>query len=932
MKSKFFLFLLVFNILVFPIIANYNLDYNVMTLRNDKNLNAIERSSIPNIVLQWKYNSTYNEPLNISYFPNENFTQSFNCSIYPEIYLDRLMSIDNNSVSIISNKSLGEVYQLSTILNINFSYPSNYIIENISSIKLDVNSFLNSSVDLAKIQIYDFVAENYISKSNLSTTKENNSIIIIDDISNYINNTGNSNFNFNLKFYIENTSGIELNYTIDAILLTITYNIIRFNRIYKISTGDINNDGNKEIAFLDEMHNIKVLDGITGELNWSFSLPNKVFCLDFGDVNFDGNDNLITISRLSGASNTYSDNITAFDIENNKSIIGYQMPYRSSAFQIEELGVGDMNNDNKEEIIFIDSIGTLYMIDGEDGDLIWNLNGALKSFVPFESGKKHGFDIELGNIDVDENLELAIAGRSNDGYGIIKVFNWKENKGELLWEFETSTSAYLANTAFGDIDNDNFNEIAVGSRRKGVIDGGKVYLFENATNTTIWNIDLNTTNIFDISFGDINFDNKDELIVGTGGVIINSTYILNGSDGSILWQYESKYEINSVELSDLDGDNNCEIIIASDTGIEVFWIDFNNNGISDLIDLDDDSDGIPDEVELNYYFTNKFSSDTDFDNLSDLFEINITLTDPRLWDTDYDNLSDYQECYKYYTNPRDPNSDHDYLTDYEDILMGLDPNDPDSDDDGYLDGAFLNDTDMDNLTDLFEIINGINPFNSDSDSDGLTDWEELFRYFTYANNSNTDNDYLSDYEEIQLGLDPLNPDSNNDGYLDGQTIPPFYLYIVLWILIISIIVSISINLRHSYQILKGKSISKKEDELKNKPLLDRINDALNGWEHQEQVVKNFSNLLSKSPNNITLNKLTRTWTQHYFNHFKMIYGLSKEEANDKALTKKVDDIKELYEKLKDTLKIKITKIKFGKYTGSLSYKIMIEEDIDILEK
>jgi hypothetical protein len=43
----------------------------------------------------------------------------------------------------------------------------------------------------------------------------------------------------------------------------------------------------------------------------------------------------------------------------------------------------------------------------------------------------------------------------------------------------------------------------------------------------------------------------------------------------------------------------------------------------------------------------------------------------------------------------------------------------------------------------------------DSDKDGLSDYEELFIYFTDVLNTDTDGDGYSDKEEIDSGFDPL---------------------------------------------------------------------------------------------------------------------------------------------------------------------------------
>lgn len=62
------------------------------------------------------------------------------------------------------------------------------------------------------------------------------------------------------------------------------------------------------------------------------------------------------------------------------------------------------------------------------------------------------------------------------------------------------------------------------------------------------------------------------------------------------------------------------------------------------------------------------------------------------------------------------------------------------------------DSDGDGLSDEVERMLGTDPFNPDTDNDGLTDYEEVCIY----------------------GTDPLNPDTDGDGYLDGEEVEAGY--------------------------------------------------------------------------------------------------------------------------------------------------------------
>ena len=97
------------------------------------------------------------------------------------------------------------------------------------------------------------------------------------------------------------------------------------------------------------------------------------------------------------------------------------------------------------------------------------------------------------------------------------------------------------------------------------------------------------------------------------------------------------------------------------------------------------------------------------------------------------------------------------------IDLGTDPNNPDTDGDGLLDG-------IETMTGIWMFDNetGTDPLVSDSDRDGISDGDEIYVTYTDPTNSDTDYDGLSDGEEVyQIGTDPNLDDTDWDGLLDG---------------------------------------------------------------------------------------------------------------------------------------------------------------------
>ena len=88
--------------------------------------------------------------------------------------------------------------------------------------------------------------------------------------------------------------------------------------------------------------------------------------------------------------------------------------------------------------------------------------------------------------------------------------------------------------------------------------------------------------------------------------------------------------------------------------------------------------------------------------------------------------------------------DGDGLSDAQEEIVGTDPDNPDTDSDGLLDGE--------------EVLTwGTDPLNRDTDGDILLDGDEVHTYRTNPTNPDTDGDGIPDGVEIAMGTDPLDP-------------------------------------------------------------------------------------------------------------------------------------------------------------------------------
>ena len=188
-------------------------------------------------------------------------------------------------------------------------------------------------------------------------------------------------------------------------------------------------------------------------------------------------------------------------------------------------------------------------------------------------------------------------------------------------------------------------------------------------------------------------------------------------------------------------------------------------GTDSVAVADTDNDGLPDFWENNYgldpaddgtvNIDNGPNGDPDEDGRTNIEEYNggVDSSNPRKVDTDDDGLDDGVE-FNLGTNPANPDTDDDGLPDGWEVSNELDPLDNGSTDvknggDGDPDGELL--------TNLEEYQAGTDPNETDTDNDGYNDYAE---------------DLFGSWAGIDAtGTNPIKPDTDGDGVIDGLENP-----------------------------------------------------------------------------------------------------------------------------------------------------------------
>lgn len=377
-----------------------------------------------------------------------------------------------------------------------------------------------------------------------------------------------------------------------------------FSTINDLAVSDIDNDGALEIIALSS-NKIAIYDAnsyaFEQSLNYGgnkfslghFSQQNKIqIALNTGYVLELSENTLTTVwdYSSSGFSNYH---LEAGDIDNDglDEIVAADSWYNMRIFNVDTQGflwehnagldidavdVYDVTGDGIPEVIYGDGQwGSVYALNGSDGELLWTVNNP-----------EHGTtDVFVGNIDDDIGLELVWgAGHSSTGADYLYVHDIETNTRQ--WQSPDSSGGSFSAVAFGRLNADQIPDRIYASYSSQSGDG-ILTAVDGSTDEVLWQTTSSTfggfawTGIHDVTIGDIDGDNINEVVVGTDRLYDGRVYILNASDGEKTGEValESGSPIYSVMIADIDSDGDMEILAGGGkehtgaNGVYVYVID-----------------------------------------------------------------------------------------------------------------------------------------------------------------------------------------------------------------------------------------------------------------------------------------------------------------------------------------------------------------------
>lgn len=314
-----------------------------------------------------------------------------------------------------------------------------------------------------------------------------------------------------------------------------------------------------------KVYHIKYVNGAY-ENSWTSSENQDfTYATSIGDVDNDGSKEITTVvnaKRSTGKPSERYEYQKIFVYEDGStgdpSYTSHNLGYSLNG--VRDSIIADADNDGQNEIVLVKNKHIeIYK---------WNGNG----FTHLWTGPEYEYfvwSVDVGDADNDGANEVVLA-MFNIGSAIVY-----EYLGNNTWGNPTTTESIgiqnIDQARVRDADNDGYNEIVGGGTSKKL---------------NIWkynSVSGNYDNVFlsddlggftqGIDVGDVDGDNKNEVVVGTSGDV-DKVYVFDYNESTETYEMTDLIScaagVESLAVGDLNGDNKDEIAVGIVQGVEVF--------------------------------------------------------------------------------------------------------------------------------------------------------------------------------------------------------------------------------------------------------------------------------------------------------------------------------------------------------------------------
>ncbi len=334
-----------------------------------------------------------------------------------------------------------------------------------------------------------------------------------------------------------------------------------------VAIGDLTGNGIDDVAFIDHVYDtVFAVYGNNGTVYWNE--PNvSGYSIAVGDVDNDGKNELVAGGYNL---NEGKPGITVFENDGT-----FKLFYQTYSRVVKDIELGDIDNDGVDDIVACNNLGEgwIYAFKGTDGG---NLTGWPKEF-----GESIN-DIAIGNLDGVGGLDIAAISCG----GIPGTLYAFDSTGKELWN---DTTVCGRSVEIGDVDGDNENEVVIGD-----YESGNVYVYDGDTGTLEYSFYTGEP-VAEIELGDLDGDASDlEIAALAIPLELYTIHALKVESGNFMemWNYSiswnsASYYGEGLAIGDVDRDYKNEVIAASTYPINAVWafdgLDSNGDGEGDVV-------------------------------------------------------------------------------------------------------------------------------------------------------------------------------------------------------------------------------------------------------------------------------------------------------------------------------------------------------------
>ncbi len=305
-----------------------------------------------------------------------------------------------------------------------------------------------------------------------------------------------------------------------------------------VTVGDVDGDGELEVAASGSSDGSAYLLGADGELLWRKDVGSYINTVWIDDLGSDGSGEVV-----SGHSDIY-----VFDSAGDRI---WRYSTRDGVYDVRS---GDLDGDGRTDIAFTtydksscSRSGFVYAVDGTQKEELWkySVGDSLPSSILVEDLNGDGVDEVIVGLIYRAKSSYKACQNAMDHESSIYVLS--ENR--LMWQYQTQGA--VLSLATGDVDGDGLPEVVAGTYPNlYVLDGDGSLLWEDTRVIADY--------VVDVAAADLDGDNMSEVIG-----VANEVYAFK-SDGALKWTGGTEFSRTySVTTGDLDGDGLPEVIAGS---------------------------------------------------------------------------------------------------------------------------------------------------------------------------------------------------------------------------------------------------------------------------------------------------------------------------------------------------------------------------------